>query len=166
MNILANIFGLGAMLSLFCIYQQKTRKRIILCKLSADIFWIFHYFCLGAFAGTVPNITGVFREIVFFNRKDKKWAQSPLWFVLFIAINILLGTRSYRHWYDIVPIVASCFATVALWLDRPNLTKIISAPASASFLLYDIFVGSYMGIVSESISLVSIALYFFNNRKK
>lgn len=41
---LAQIFGIGAMISLFLIYQQKSRKKMLLCKLSADLFWIAHYF--------------------------------------------------------------------------------------------------------------------------
>ena len=45
---MAHIFGLGAMISLFLIYQQRNRKNILLCKLSADIFWIFHYFTLNS----------------------------------------------------------------------------------------------------------------------
>ena len=68
---IAQVFGIGAMISLFLIYQQKSRKGILICKLSADVFWIAHYFCLGAVAGMIPNFVGVFRETVFLNRKKK-----------------------------------------------------------------------------------------------
>lgn len=160
MNIIVHLFGIGAMISLFLIYQQKSRKNIILCKLSADIFWTFHYFCLGAPAGMIPNLVGFFREIVFYNRNSKKWANTPLWVALFIVVNLSLGLRTFDKWYNIIPIVASSFVTISLWINNPNLTKIISAPVSASFLIYDIFVGSYIGIVNESISILSIAIYF------
>lgn len=168
MNIIANVFGLGAMISLFLIYQQKSRNNMLLCKLSADIFWIAHYFCLGAVAGIIPNFTGIFRECVFINRKSKKWAASPVWPVVFIVLNFALGISSFERWYDIVPIVASSFVTISLWIDNPELTKVMSAPVSASFLLYDVFVKSYVGIVNESISIISIIIYFTKNfgRKK
>lgn len=117
-----------------------------------------HYFCLGAHAGIIPNAVGIFREIVFFNR-NRKWASSPIWGAVFIVINFLLGIRTFAEWYDIIPIAASSFVTVALWLDNPNLTKLISAPVSASFLVYDIFVGSYIGIVNDfSVSGIKSAL--------
>lgn len=157
---ITHLFGLGAMISLFLIYQQKDRRKIIIHKLSADLFWIAHYFCLGATAGMIPNFVGVFRELVFINRKTKRWASFPLWVFVFISINFALGIKSFKMWYDIVPIIASSFVTVSLWIDNPNLTKIISLPVSAAFLVYDIFVGSYMGILNESIAICSIIIYF------
>ena len=166
MNIIVHLFGLGAMVSLFLIYQQKNRKNIILCKLSADIFWIAHYLCLGATAGMIPNLVGFFREIIFFNRNTKKWANTPIWVVIFILINLSLGIHTFSKWYNIIPIVASSFVTIALWLNNPDLTKLISAPVSAAFLVYDIFAGSYMGIINESLSIISIIIYFAKKFKE
>ena len=163
---LANVLGLGAMISLFLIYQQKSRKKILLCKLSADIFWILHYFSLGATAGVIPNFVGIFRELVFVNRKTKKWANTPLWAVLFITVNFVLGICSYEKWYDIVPIIASAFVTVSLWIDNPRLMKLISIPVSVAFFVYDIFVSSYIGMINESIAIVSIIIYFIKNFKE
>lgn len=151
------------MVSLFLIYQQKERKNIIICKLSADLFWIAHYFLLGATAGIIPNFVGVFRELVFYNRNSKKWASHWLWTVVFISANLILGICNFDVWYDIVPIIASSFVTVSLWINNPDLTKIISIPVSIAFLVYDIFVGSYVGIINESIAICSIILYFIKN---
>ncbi len=163
MNLITQLLGIGAMVSLFLIYQQKERKNIIICKLSADLFWIAHYFLLGASAGIIPNFVGVFRELVFYNRNSKKWASHWLWTVVFISANLILGICNFDVWYDIVPIIASSFVTVSLWINNPDLTKIISIPVSVAFLIYDIFVGSYVGIINESIAICSIILYFIKN---
>lgn len=163
---IANVWGFGAMCSLFLIYQQRNRKNILYCKLSADLFWIAHYFCLGATAGMIPNFVGAFREIVFINRNTRKWASSPIWVVFFIFLNFFLGVVALDNWYDIVPIIASSFVTISLWIDNPKLTKIISVPVSASFLIYDIFVKSYIGIINESISISSFILYLFKMLKE
>ena len=161
---LTNLLGLGAMVSLFLIYQQKERKNILLCKLSADIFWILHYFTLGATAGMIPNFVGIFRELIFVNRKGKKWASTPLWVVLFISVNFTLGILSYEEWYDIVPIIASAFVTISLWIDNPRLMKLISAPVSIAFFVYDLFVLSYVGMINESIAVMSIIIYFIRRK--
>lgn len=166
LSIITQLLGIGAMVSLFMIYQQKNRKNILICKLSADLFWIAHYFLLGATAGMIPNFVGVFRELVFVNRNTKKWASYPVWVVIFISVNLLLGIGTYDVWYDIVPIIASSFVTISLWIDNPNLTKIISLPVSVAFLVYDIFVGSYVGVVNESIAICSILLYFIKNFRR
>ncbi|MBQ9921100.1 MAG: YgjV family protein, partial [Clostridia bacterium] len=162
---LTTLFGLGAMLSLFLIYQQKKRRNIILCKLSADIFWVLHYFTLGAVGGMIPNLSGIFRELVFVNRKRKRWASTPLWAVFFIAVNFGLGIYSFEKWYDIVPITASAFVTVSLWIDNARLMKLISVPVSLAFFTYDIFVSSYIGMINECIAIVSVIIYFIKNFK-
>ena len=72
MNLVAQLFGIGAMVSLFLIYQQKTRRGMLLAKLSADVFWVIHYFLLGGWAGLIPNAVGIFRELIFLHRKQKK----------------------------------------------------------------------------------------------
>ena len=161
---ISSILGLGAMISLFLIYQQKNRKKILLCKLSADIFWVLHYFTLGATAGMIPNFVGIFRELVFVNRK--KWTNSPLWAVLFIAINFAWGISSYNCWYDILPIIASAVVTISLWIDNPRLMKLISIPVSLAFFMYDLFVLSYVGMINESIAVMSIIIYFIKNSRR
>lgn len=160
MQPIAQLFGLGAMASLFLIYQQKSRKKMLFAKLSADICWVVHYLCLGGYAGMIPNGVGIFRELIFVNRKDKKWATSIIWPIIFIIINWTLGFRTFNDWYNLLPITASTFVTISLWIDNPHLTKIISIPISSAFLIYDIFIGSYIGIVNEAVSICSIAIYF------
>lgn len=165
MELFAQVFGLGAMVSLFLIYQQKSRKKIILAKLSADICWVVHYCLIGGTAGMIPNGVGIFRELIFVNRKNKKWADSILWPIIFILINWGLGIRTFHSAFNILPILASTFVTVSLWINNPKLTKIISMPVSLAFLVYDIYVGSYVGIINESIAVLSIVISFFRERK-
>lgn len=133
---------------------------MLFAKLSADICWVLHYACLGGVAGMIPNAIGICRELVFVNRQKHKWAHSVLWPVGFILLNWVLGFRTFYAWYNLLPIAASTFVTVSLWIDNPRLTKIISVPISAAFLTYDIFVHSYVGIINESIAILSILLFF------
>ena len=158
MKLIAQLFGIGAMISLFCIYQQKERKKLILCKLCADLFWCAHYLCLGAYGGIVPNFVGIFRELTFLHRDEKKWASSPIVPVFFILLNWGIGAFTFQSPINILPIAASTFVTVSLWLRKPRLTRLISIPVSITFLIYDVCVGSYIGIVNESLAIVSILL--------
>lgn len=163
-SIVAQILGIGVMISLFLIYQQKERKKMIAAKLSADIFWVAHYWLLRAPGGMIPNFVGIFRELVFINRKSKKWASLFIWPVIFILISWGLGIGTFNSWYNILPLTASTFVTISLWLDNPKLTKLMTVPISLAFLIYDIFVSSYIGIINESVSICSIIIYFVRER--
>ncbi|MBQ7720572.1 MAG: YgjV family protein [Clostridia bacterium] len=133
------------------------------CKLCADVCWAAHYFLLGAYGGMIPNAVGVFRELVFMQRDKKSWAGKPLIPVIFILINWCVGISTFISPVNIMPIAASTFVTVSLWLRRPKLTKIISAPVSVTFLIYDLIVGSWIGAVNETAALISIAAYFIKD---
>lgn len=162
----AQLFGIFAMLSLFLIYQQKSRKRILTAKLSADICWAAHYLCLGGIAGMIPNAVGIFRELVFISRREKTWANKAFWPILFIALNFGLGMTTSHSLYNILPVTASAFVTVSLWIDNPKLTKLISIPVCMAFMVYDLHVKSYIGMMNEAISILSIIIFFVNERKK
>ena len=160
------ILGIGAMLSLFISHQKKSRNGILAYKLCADVFWASHYICLEAMAGMIPNLVGIFREIIFINRERHKFAGSVAWPCIFILTNLTLGIVSFDAWYDVLPIIASMFVTVSLWINNPKLTKFISIPVSAAFLIYNIFVNSYVGVFNESLAILSILLFFIRRKRK
>lgn len=163
LEILSWIYGVGAMLSLALAYQQQKRKKMIFFKLCADVCWVVHYVCLGAFSGAVPNFIGIFRELVFIRRGHKKWADSSAWLILFIVLNFVLGFFALQSPVCLLPVCASVFVTVSLWLKNPTYTKLVLVPVSAAFLIYDIFVGSWLGVCNESASIASVFFYFLKN---
>ena len=166
MQTVSIVFGVGAMLALFSIYQQKTRKGILLSKLSADICWVIHYLCIGGTAGAIPNLVGIFRELVFVNRKEHKWANYIFWPMIFMLINFCLGISTFHSVFNTLPIAASALVTVALWIDNPKLTKLLSIPVCTAFMIYDFYIGSYIGIINEAISMLSILIFFIKRRKE
>lgn len=162
MESFAHIFGIGAMISLFIAYQQKKRKKLILSKLCADVCWVAHYFFLSAYAGMIPNAVGIFRELIFMQRGRFAWASSPVFLFLFIVLNWSFGALTFRSPVNVLPIAASTIVTLSLWCKKTKLTKIISIPVSLTFLIYDLFVGSWIGAVNESFAILSILISLSN----
>lgn len=162
LNVFAQILGVCGMYMLFTLYQQKNRKKLLVRKLYADVLWGVHYICLGAVAGAIPNIIGIFRETIFMN-SDKKWANSFIWPVIFIVIGWAVAIFSWNSALSLLPMCASTVVTVSLWVKSPKLTRLMTVPVCTAFIIYDFFVGSYAGILNEIISLVSIMTAFFRN---
>lgn len=162
--VVAQVCGVGAMCSLFYTYQQKDRKHILIGKLFADAFWGFHYLLLGAYAGMIPNFVAISRELTYMQRGKKKWA-SGIWVPLFfILLNFSLGISTFQVWYNVLPIVGTACVAVALWLKNPRTTKLIILAVASMYLVYNIFVGSYIGIVNEIIGIFSLILYFVRSK--
>ena len=163
--IIGQMFGIGAMLSLYLSYQQAERKKFIFGKLSADVCWVIHYLLLGAYGGMIPNFIGIFRELIFIHRGEKHWASHKIWPIFFIVFNWILGISTFSSLINILPIAASTFVSLSLWCKNANVSKLILIPVCISFLVYDSFVGSWTGVINESISILSIIIYFIKNRE-
>ena len=54
MNWLVDGLGILGILTNIIIYQQKTRKRLLIWKLISDMIWIMHYWLLGAYSVSRP----------------------------------------------------------------------------------------------------------------
>ena len=158
--IVAYLFGCIAILSLAFAYQQKKRKKIIINKLIADVCWAIHYSLLGAYGGVIPNAVGILRELTFIKRDEKKWANHIALPIIFILLNLGLGVLTFKNPLNVMPIVASVFVTVSLWLRKPKPTKLITLPVCTTFLIYDALIGSYVGVINEAISIFSIIIDF------
>ena len=164
-DILAQLIGAFAMCSLFMTYQQKDRKGVLVGKLFADGFWTIHYFLLGAYAGMAPNMVAIVREFVYMQRGQKKWL-SGIWVPLaFASVNLLIGIFTYKDWYSLLPIIGTGCVALALWLKNPVYTKLILFPVSVGYFIYDIFVHSYVGILSEIVGCISLIIYFVRSAK-
>lgn len=164
MKLLAYFFGLGAMVALFSIYQQSERKKLIAAKLCADVCWTIHYLLLGGIAGMIPNVIGIFRELVFMKRESKKGANNVIWPIIFILCGWGLGICTFNSAFNILPILASCFVTISLWIKNPKLTKLITVPVCITFMIYDFYIGSFIGIINESLSICSVIISFVKEK--
>lgn len=165
MLILSQVFGAVSMVALFLSYQQKQRKKLILFKLIADVGWVVHYCLLGGYGGAIPNFVGIFRELIFSKKGEAKWASHIIWLPIFLLINFSLGLLTFSAVYNIIPIVASAFVTVSLWIKNPKYTKLLILPATVGFLVYNCILQSYVGIINETMGIASILIFFMRGDK-
>ena len=154
MIILGNVVGaIGVALSVI-IYQQNKGRKLLIYKLISDFVWALHYFLLGGVLGTVVALIGVVREFTFLN-KDKKWAASKLWLVLFIVISVTAAILNWKNIFSILPAIASVISVFSFWVGNPKLSRILSFPISACMLIYDIPLKAVLGIVNEIFTCTS-----------
>ena len=151
----AQLLGLCGMVSLFFMYRQATRKNYLRLKLLSDILWAVHYVLLSAPGGAIPNLVGVARELVFlYDRKCQ--TRIRFWAALFIAVNAALAFSTLRSAVQLIPIFASMLVTVSLTMSRTSTIRLMSIPISTAFLIYDLLVGSWAGVLNEALSLISM----------
>ena len=154
MNWAVWIFGACGVLANFFVYQQTTRKNLLIVKMVSDVCWTLHYAFLGAYSGSGVAAVGILRETVFMNR-DRKWARGKWWLIVFIVLGAVLTLLTWKGWLSVFPLVGSVIAVISFWKGNPKLTKLLAFPISACYITYDIIYLSYLGLVNEAFILIS-----------
>jgi hypothetical protein len=88
--------------------------------------------------------------------QNKNKNNSPIPLVVFGIINVVFAIITWKNVLSLFPTFASISAMFAFWLNSVKATKKISLLVSVLMLTYDIFNASYMGILNEVITLISI----------
>ena len=158
MEIIAQVVGALGILTNALIYQQKTRRRLIAFKLIADVIWGTHYAMLGAYSGMAICIIAVFRELIFINREEKKWAQHIIWPIIFVSAALSTAALTWNGPLSILPAVASATSVIGFWIGKPRFSRILVFPITALMVTYDALSGSYAGLLNEAISVTSTVI--------
>lgn len=160
-EILAQIFGFGALISSVIIYSRKKRTSLLLFKATQDILWGIHYLLLGCYSAAASSAICVTRSFVFYN-DNKKWAKSKLWVLVYLSFYAVSAAMTWQNVYSILPALASCTSTVAFYLKKTEQTKALQIVASLITLSYTIlqshsltvYLGVTLTIVTAAFSLL------------
>ncbi len=156
-GVVAQCVGFVAMGVALFMFAFRTRKRILFAKLIADALWVVHYLLLGAASGAVINAINVAREGVFYH-KEKRWASSILWPILFVCANAISTLFSWQGWISLLPLFGSSVNVIALWCASPKQMRLLAIPALSLWVVYSILVGSVPSVIVNVFSIIS-ALY-------
>ncbi len=163
---------LGFLITFVCffIYYGKSRKQILIAKLTSDLLNVIQQALIGAYTGSLINMIATVREIVFYHRGKRKWASSILWLFLFLG---LMGAAPLLTWngpISLLPAVGSAFAVIAFYVENPTHTRIIGVVSQGFWLAYVIFTVN-LGAILQNIILITSAILglirdFLEYRKK
>lgn len=148
MNILIQVVGIAAMFFSVFSFQMNKHKQIMMMQIAATALFGVQYFLLGAYTGMAMDIVGVIRGIVFYNR-DKRWASSNIWIVVFMVIFAVSGLFTWQGKESLLMILAMMLNTVSFSCTKPKLVRSTILLSSPMILIYNILTGSIGGIINE-----------------
>ena len=145
-EIIAQIIGFAG-LAMNCLsYQAKAKKKLIVIQLFGALFFVIHFGMLGAVMGCILNTVAVLRSLLFAN-SEKTNANHPAWLAMFIAIYI----GSYVLTFTVFEEPTLSFRT-----KNAATVRKLCLLCSPLWLIYNIFNFSISGILTETISIISI----------
>ena len=163
----AQAFGLVGMTMNILSFQRKEQKNIIFMQMVGSIFFAVNYFMIGAFAGALLNIVGIIRATAYWQRErfrtDKLgwvFAFGAMYVAVYILSFVLFGTAGTPRNYavELLPVVGMLITTVSYYLGEAKKVRILGLVNAPFWLTYNIINFAIGGIVTESVSLVSIII--------
>lgn len=156
-TLIGQILGYVGILMATLIYLQKTHKRLVFMKFASDLFWLMHYFLIGAYTGGFICIISICRSLVFMN-DDKKWAKSKLWLVLFLTLGVCSTAYTWAGPKSLLALGASISAIISYWQPSPRVSRILAFPISIFMGSYGALNGSIPVVANETLSIISSIL--------
>ena len=157
MVLVGKIAGYIAIVVSMLIYQQKTRKRLLICKAVTDVLWIIHYFLLGGYTGAIVTFVALAREIVFF-RSDRRDRKGKYILVCFLCISVVCSVLTWGSVYSVFAMLGSLMSIVSFWVGEPKVSRIMAVPISICMLSYGVSNGSVAVLINEVLVMISSAL--------
>ena len=166
MFFLAQILG-GIVLILTVIsVQQKTKEKILIFQIIANIVISIQYFLLDAVTGGVVSIINIIRCWIFYIYKKKNMKPSVAFLVIFILVAIASGIWTWQNIFSVIPIIAAIVFTYGLWQDNVKITKICTAITSGNWGIYNLIVKAYVGALQSLAEFTSSIIAIVREKSK
>ena len=164
--ILAQIIGFIAFFVSLIAYHRKDKKTILINMITANIINLFHYLLLGAYSGCITKLLAIFRDCFIILKKNCNNFLNYFYLIFFIILYIIASIFTFNDILSILPLLAALIYTIFIWNGNELRLKKIAFICYFIWLIYNIFVMSISGIVSNVISIVSTLIAIKNEKRR
>lgn len=151
----------------FCVvvlsFYKKETTTILMYQITSNFVYAVHYFLLGGLSGAFCCVIGMIRNVTLIKCDNKK-----IILPIFITIYFLITILFYEGIYSLLPMMANLSYLIGMTYKNKKTLLKGALVSSSCWIMYAIFVSSYVSIVTESILLISntIQLIRMINKQK
>ena len=164
--ILIQAIGIVGTILFFLSYQCKSNKNLFRVQFVSYLCYTVHLLLLGAVTGGISYVLNTVRSFCLGSKHDflkGKW----MCFIICMLQLITLWLTWDGGW-SILPVVANIAATIGGYTYNPRKIRVVGIFVNSPlWIVYNIVVGSWAGIIDEIISeasmIISIVRYGWKN---
>ncbi len=156
-TLIGHILGFVSVGLFFYSYQRTQKRKIMIIQTVATALSCIQYLLIGAFSGFALNVVCIIRNFAFYYR-DKNQSKNLTSPVLFALCMAAVSVFSWEGIHSLLITLGLVVNTICMGIfDAKKFRKTILI-SSSLILIYNIFASSYSGILSESMSLISVII--------
>lgn len=140
-------------------FQCRRERTIALFLTVSSALFVVHYALLGQLSGAVMQVPVLLRNLLVLSRRPWVLRRTTM-----VVLLVLIGGLSLLSWegvFSLFPLIALVGSTLALWSDRAAVIRrtqlLVASPA---WMIYNISVRSWAGILCETMDIASVVAYY------
>lgn len=165
-SVIAQFFGLLAIILWILSIQNKKQVKILEVQFLSNLFFCLQYLFLNAYTAAVLYVVAIVRSYVFYINR-KKYNHIPFgWLVLFLFSIFVSLVFTYDGLHSILPTIVVGLCTVATYLENPKYIRITFLIIPIFEITYNLTVGAYLAIVGAVLEFISgvVSVLRYSNR--
>ena len=150
----------------FVSYQCKNNKTLFRVQFVSYLCYTVHLLLLGAITGGISYILNTVRSFCLGSNRDFLKGRLICCILCILQITTLIFT--WNGWWSILPVAANIAATIGGYTYNARKIRMVGILINSPlWIIYDIVVGSWAGILDEIVSelsmIISIIRYGWKN---
>ena len=149
------LVGLAGTVLILLSFQCRSNKRLFGVQLAAYLCYTAHMLLLGAVSGGLSYMINAVRSFCLGGKK--RFLNSRGMCVILCVLQACVLAVSREGWLSLLPVAANIVSTVAGYTHNPRKVRLaalfINSPL---WVVYDVFVGSWAGILDEAVTMGSV----------
>ena len=165
-NVAIQIIGLIGTVLFFMSYQCKNNKNLFRAQFLSYLFYTIHLILLGAVTGGISYILNTVRS--FCLGSNIEFFRSRKMCCIICMLQLIALMITWSGWISVLPVAANIAATIGGYTHNARKIRMVGMFVNSPlWILYDIMVGSWAGILDELASegsmILSIVRYGWKN---
>lgn len=167
-DILTQVIGFAGMGLYISSFACKRSNWIVFLQVVGNGLFIVHFLTLGAYSGCINIAIAVCSNIVLlFFMNGKKWAAWVGWRWLFCLLAVLACMVTWKDLYSLLPCISAIFFVLTNWTCRETVIRLGKiAVVGPGWIIYNFYVSSYSGVLSESFGIASALFSILYYRRR
>ena len=158
---LIQIIGFIAMAFFIISYQIRSNRTLFLCQLLGCCLFCLQFCIMGAYTGALGLLVNIARNVLLLKADDWPWVRRGTTLLGIILLLLVMTVYTWAGWISLLPFISVAVTCVGYWTDNAQKIRLSQLIGSPCTLLYDLMIGSWGGVLSETITLLSIIISIF-----
>lgn len=153
--IIAQIFGLFAILFWGLSIQYKKKEDILEFQIYASLCYAVQFFLLKGYAAMVIDLIAVIRLIIFYKEQKSKKDIDKKWLYIFLLLTIGSGAFTYDGLISVIPILTGVFYTASTWHKNTKYLRIFYIVCAILWSFYNFAYGALTAVIGNLLEIIS-----------